>query len=538
MGGFHTEYSSLRFALFYLAEFMNTITMSAIMVTLFFGGPDGPGFHFVRWLWPILWFVGKTVVFLYVYVWIRAALPRLRYDQLMDLGWKVLIPFSLGWLLVVAAFRSRNGLGLRRLRRLRRRRQPGSGRRSGSPRVRREALEDRSGRARRDRPRPSDPHLRAVPEPDGGGVMARKPREEEVARVLRRLRRHLEAGRRAEGHHALSGREGAPSPPGCTVATSSTATRTGWRSASAASCARPCARPTASTCAASTTRPMPRCRPGSGTASSTRSTTCAASTATCASRRARPRRSPSRRCSSSPSRTAPTPSTPRRELVVDDDGRPRHLPWEDWRPGEDEHTSGWMRATSPSGAVEYEGDVQWSGELGYGVRPPEGGQSDSRNDVGHGEHLHPHRRAGQDLAALRGQGARDVTNLLAAATIPDAITFAIAAAICVVGAFGVVLARNPVHSALMLVMTLFGVAVLFVEENAQFLAAVQVIVYAGAIVVLFLFVIMLLGVDRSEAIEPRPAPGPAASSPSASGFSDSSRCSCSPGASGRRGRDR
>jgi NADH-quinone oxidoreductase subunit J len=93
-----------------------------------------------------------------------------------------------------------------------------------------------------------------------------------------------------------------------------------------------------------------------------------------------------------------------------------------------------------------------------------------------------------------------------AATIPDAITFVIAAAICVLGALGVVLARNPVHSALMLVMTLFGVAVLFVEEDAQFLAAVQVIVYAGAIVVLFLFVIMLLGVDQKEAIERDPLP--------------------------------
>jgi NADH-quinone oxidoreductase subunit H len=101
-GGFHTEYSSIRFALFFLAEFMNTITMSAVVVTLFFGGPDGPGFHVVRWLWPILWFLGKTVIFLYIQVWIRAALPRLRYDQLMDLGWKVLIPFSLGWLLIVA----------------------------------------------------------------------------------------------------------------------------------------------------------------------------------------------------------------------------------------------------------------------------------------------------------------------------------------------------------------------------------------------------------------------------------------------------
>jgi NADH-quinone oxidoreductase subunit J len=98
-------------------------------------------------------------------------------------------------------------------------------------------------------------------------------------------------------------------------------------------------------------------------------------------------------------------------------------------------------------------------------------------------------------------------SLLLAATVPDAITFALAAAICLVGALGVVFSRNPVHSALMLVMTLFGVAVLFVEQNAQFLAAVQVIVYAGAIVVLFLFVIMLLGVDQEEVIAKDPLRG-------------------------------
>ena len=111
-GGFHTEYSSFRFATFFMAEFMNTITMSAIVVTLFFGGPDGPGFHVVRWLWPILWFLGKTLVFLYVQVWIRAALPRLRYDQLMDLGWKVMIPLSLAWLLVVAGVHQSTTWGL------------------------------------------------------------------------------------------------------------------------------------------------------------------------------------------------------------------------------------------------------------------------------------------------------------------------------------------------------------------------------------------------------------------------------------------
>ena len=62
------------------------------------------------------------------------------------------------------------------------------------------------------------------------------------------------------------------------------------------------------------------------------------------------------------------------ELVVADDGKPVHLPWEDWRPGEDQHTSEWMRATSPSGSADYVGQIQWAGELGYGVREPESGQ--------------------------------------------------------------------------------------------------------------------------------------------------------------------
>jgi NADH-quinone oxidoreductase subunit H len=106
VGGFHTEYSSIRFALFFLAEFMNVITMSGVVVTLFFGGPDGPVPHlptFDVWF-PTVWFVGKVFLFLFLYVWLRAALPRLRYDQLMTLGWKYLIPLSLGWLLAVAGF--------------------------------------------------------------------------------------------------------------------------------------------------------------------------------------------------------------------------------------------------------------------------------------------------------------------------------------------------------------------------------------------------------------------------------------------------
>lgn len=104
VGGFHTEYSSIRFALFFLAEFMNVVTMSAIIVTLFFGGPDGPipFLTSLGWLWGLFWFVLKVILFCGVFVWFRATLPRLRYDQLMDLGWKVLIPLALGWLLVLA----------------------------------------------------------------------------------------------------------------------------------------------------------------------------------------------------------------------------------------------------------------------------------------------------------------------------------------------------------------------------------------------------------------------------------------------------
>jgi NADH-quinone oxidoreductase subunit J len=99
------------------------------------------------------------------------------------------------------------------------------------------------------------------------------------------------------------------------------------------------------------------------------------------------------------------------------------------------------------------------------------------------------------------------TPILAAATSKvDVLVFIAASVIVLAGAVGVVIARNPVHSALMLVLTLFGVAVLFVAQQAHFLAAVQVIVYAGAIVVLFLFVIMLLGVDRQEALEAEELP--------------------------------
>lgn len=109
VGGFHTEYTALRFAMFFLAEFMNTVTMSAVIVTLFFGGPAGPTFGLTGWfpdyVLGFTYFFAKLFVFLFIFVWFRATLPRLRYDQLMDLGWKLLIPLALGWFLIVAALK-------------------------------------------------------------------------------------------------------------------------------------------------------------------------------------------------------------------------------------------------------------------------------------------------------------------------------------------------------------------------------------------------------------------------------------------------
>ncbi|HTV11554.1 MAG TPA: NADH-quinone oxidoreductase subunit H [Acidimicrobiales bacterium] len=102
-GGFNMEYASVGFMMFYMAEYIAVVTNSAIFATLFLGGPDGPRIagHSIG---PF-WFTLKVLVLLYVYIWIRATLPRLRYDQLMDLGWKRLIPGSLALLLIVIGAR-------------------------------------------------------------------------------------------------------------------------------------------------------------------------------------------------------------------------------------------------------------------------------------------------------------------------------------------------------------------------------------------------------------------------------------------------
>ncbi|HYU57919.1 MAG TPA: NADH-quinone oxidoreductase subunit NuoH [Actinomycetota bacterium] len=103
VAGYSTEYSGIKFAMFYLSEYLHTITISAIGVTLFFGGWRGPQFSFLSWLWPLVWFLLKVFLFVFVFVWIRATLPRFRYDRLMNLGWKVLIPIGLFWVLATGA---------------------------------------------------------------------------------------------------------------------------------------------------------------------------------------------------------------------------------------------------------------------------------------------------------------------------------------------------------------------------------------------------------------------------------------------------
>jgi NADH-quinone oxidoreductase subunit H len=116
VAGFHTEYSSLKFAMFMLAEYVNMTTVSALAATLFLGGWHAP-WPLNMWSgantgwWPLIWFVAKVWAFLFIYFWLRASLPRLRYDQFMALGWKLLIPVALLWVMIAAVIRTLRNQG-------------------------------------------------------------------------------------------------------------------------------------------------------------------------------------------------------------------------------------------------------------------------------------------------------------------------------------------------------------------------------------------------------------------------------------------
>jgi len=105
VAGYHTEYAGVKFALFFLAEYIHVVTISSIAVTLFWGGWNGPRFAVARFIWPTVWYVLKTAAFVFLFFWLRASLPRLRYDQLMNIGWKFLIPIAMLWIPLAAAAR-------------------------------------------------------------------------------------------------------------------------------------------------------------------------------------------------------------------------------------------------------------------------------------------------------------------------------------------------------------------------------------------------------------------------------------------------
>ena len=116
VGGFHTEYSSLKFALFFLAEYINMATVSALATTMFLGGWRAP-WPLSLWeqantgYWPVLWFFAKVLFFIFIFIWLRGTLPRLRYDQFMHFGWKRLIPIALLWTVLVATIRAVDNTG-------------------------------------------------------------------------------------------------------------------------------------------------------------------------------------------------------------------------------------------------------------------------------------------------------------------------------------------------------------------------------------------------------------------------------------------
>jgi NADH-quinone oxidoreductase subunit I len=384
VGGFNTEYSGIRFALFFLAEFMGVVTMSAVMVTLFFGGPQGlfdipviPGA-----IEGTLWFFVKLMGFLYLYVWLRATLPRLRYDQLMDFGWKILIPIALGWFLLLAALREFSpdgefGDSLRVVlisfavaavavslfgcrpegqrpqacRRLRRQNDPGGN-------VPDPATQPEGGE-------------RLMGYLEGFGVTIRQHRLFGGKRVTteysggRRAKKRGDDARdvehdeklarpeRLHGRHVLNRYEdGMEKCIGCEL------------------CAGVCPADCIHVRGADNDPENPT-SPGERFGwiyeiNYLRCIHCDMCVEACPTE------------AITESKLFEFSFTNRRdaiytkdELLVDDEGMPQKLPWEDWREGDDLLTSGWMRATSPSGDATFEGQVGWSGELGYGVREPE-----------------------------------------------------------------------------------------------------------------------------------------------------------------------
>ena len=396
VGGFHTEYSSIRFALFFLAEFMNTVTMGAIIVTLFFGGPAGPAFlgSSLGWLTGFIWFFLKLLVFLFIFVWFRASLPRLRYDQLMDLGWKLLIPVSLAWLLILAAIRiARDGnvgsfeddaVARHRSRSGHRVLRPHSGCDAAAscasecpPQAsgrRRSVCQLQSRcRGRRGQVTPPRRGTSLMGYLEGFGVSFSQigdTRTREYRAGKKNKKGEISAKDqkrpkppRTHGRHVLNRYEdGMEKCIGCEL------------------CAGVCPANCIYVRGADNPPEDPK-SPGERFGfvyeiNYLRCIHCDLCVEACPTEAI----TESKLFEFSFTNRDDAIYT-KDELLVDELGKPQQMPWEDWRPGEETNTSGWMRATSPSGKVAYEGKVAWSSELGHGVRPPEAGQSDPEADA-------------------------------------------------------------------------------------------------------------------------------------------------------------
>ena len=327
VAGYHTEYSSMKFAMFYLAEYINMITVSALATTLFLGGWRAP-WPLSLWSgansgwWPLLWFLIKVFIFLFCYIWLRGTLPRVRYDQLMAIGWKVLIPVSIVWILLIATVRAWRldthttapyvvfGFVIVLIMVLAWMWDSAAQQRAARYAAAETTDVSEAGQAVAIGP---DTHFPVPPMdlPHYHGVGLG---DDQPGCWCQSCRCQPYGNLQPGGHRCLisstrSRASGSPSPRcsrsprpsttrrksgrprrGSTVTTSSTGGRTGWRNASAASCAPGPARRTPSTSRAGTTPRRPGSPPVSATGPSTRSTTCAASCAACASRPARPAR--------------------------------------------------------------------------------------------------------------------------------------------------------------------------------------------------------------------------------------------------------
>ena len=501
VGGFNTEYSAFGFALFFLAEFMNTITMSAIIVTLFLGGPQ-PLFDDRRHRHPADRRASrarsgsslKMFVFLYVYVWFRATLPRLRYDQLMDLGWKLLIPVVAR--LVPAARRAparpTTTTGTR-----------GSSSSSAVACLARSARAAARGApcasSGRNREREGAMYLmgylegflvtlrqhrlfggKRVTTEYSGGRAARKQRRAkhgtpaEALPRRRTRRRKSPKPERLHGRHVLNRYEdGMEKCIGCEL------------------CAGVCPAKCIYVRGADNDPDNPT-SPGERFGfvyeiNYLRCIHCDLCVEACPTE------------AITESKLFEFSFTNRQdaiytkaELLVDDDGKPQQLPWEDWREGEDAHHERLDAGHLAGGDADFVGEVGWSGELGYGVRATGGAERVTHRDrqrartAAAWRHARPS-DAMMDLRRLRarvGDGARRRARRRAC-TATRCTPRSASCSRC---------SASPCTSSRM---------------EAHFLAAVQVIVYAGAIVVLFLFVIMLLGVDQADDLRDRAVPDPA-----------------------------